>query len=283
MTKQLTISCEFFPPKTDKGIANMREVRQKLASLKPEFYSVTFGAGGSTQDNTLAAVIDIQQSSATTGIDAAPHLSCVGSTEDNIRDILQTFKANDIHRIVALRGDLPSGMREPGDFRYANELIDFIRKETGDHFTIEVAAYPEVHPQALSAQDDLDNFKRKVDAGADSALTQYFYNIDAYLYFIDRCQKVGIDIPIIPGIMPINNFIQLARFSDGCGAEIPRWLRKQLEMFGDDTDSLQAFTLDFLTDFTQKLIDADVPGLHFYTMNRTDPTLTICQRLDLIY
>ena len=283
MTKQLTISCEFFPPKTDKGIANMREVRQKLASLKPEFYSVTFGAGGSTQDNTLAAVIDIQQSSTTTGIDAAPHLSCVGSTEENIRDILQTFKANDIHRIVALRGDLPSGMREPGDFRYANELIDFIRKETGDHFTIEVAAYPEVHPQALSAQDDLDNFKRKVDAGADSALTQYFYNIDAYLYFVDRCQKAGIDIPIIPGIMPINNFTQLARFSDGCGAEIPRWLRKQLEMFGDDTDSLQAFTLDFLTDFTQKLIDADVPGLHFYTMNRTDPTLTICQRLDLIY
>jgi len=282
MTKQLTISCEFFPPKTDKGIANMREVRQKLAPLNPEFYSVTFGAGGSTQDNTLSAVIDIQQDSATTGIDAAPHLSCVGSTEESIRDILTTFKENDIRRIVALRGDLPSGMRDPGDFRYANELIDFIRKETGDHFTIEVAAYPEVHPQAGSATLDLENFKRKVDAGADSALTQYFYNIDAYLYFVERCQKAGIEIPIIPGIMPINNFTQLARFSEGCGAEIPRWLSKRLEEYGDDTESLQAFTLDFLTDFTEKLIASEVPGLHFYTMNRIDPTLTVCQRLGLI-
>ncbi len=282
MTKQLTISCEFFPPKTDKGIANIRDVRQKLAPLKPEFYSVTFGAGGSTQENTLDAVIEIQQASSTTKIDAAPHLSCVGSTEGNVRDILTTFKANDIRRIVALRGDLPSGMRDPGDFRYANELIDFIRKETGDHFTIEVAAYPEVHPQAQSAKIDLINFKRKVDAGANSALTQYFYNIDSYFYFVERCQKAGIDIPIIPGIMPINNFSQLARFSDGCGAEIPRWLRKRLEEFHDDTASLQAFTLDFLTNLTQKLIDADAPGLHFYSMNRVDPTLTICQRLGLI-
>lgn len=282
MTKQLTISCEFFPPKTDKGIANMREVREKLAPLNSEFYSVTFGAGGSTQDNTLDAVIEIQQDSIKTGIDAAPHLSCVGSTTDNIRDILDTFKSNNIRRIVALRGDLPSGMRDPGDFRYANELIDFIRKETGDYFTIEVAAYPEVHPQAQSAEIDLINFKRKVDAGADSALTQYFYNIDSYLYFVDRCQKAGIEIPIIPGIMPINNFSQLARFSDGCGAEIPRWLRKRLEEFHDDTESLQAFTLDFLTDFTQKLIDTGIPGLHFYTMNRVDPTLTICERLNLI-
>jgi len=283
MTNKLTISCEFFPPKTEKGIANMREVRKKLAPLKPEFFSVTFGAGGSTQDNTLDAVIEIQQDSVNTAIDAAPHLSCVGSTEEKIHDLLNTFKTNNIHRIVALRGDLPSGMRDPGDFRYANELIDFIRKETGDHFTIEVAAYPEVHPQAASAEVDLDNFKRKVDAGADSALTQYFYNIDAYLYFVDRCQAKGIDIPIIPGIMPINNFIQLARFSDGCGAEIPRWLRKRLEEFYDDTESLQAFTLDFLTEFTHKLIDAGVPGLHFYTMNRTDPTLTICQRLGLTH
>jgi methylenetetrahydrofolate reductase (NADPH) len=282
MTKELTISCEFFPPKTDKGIANMREVREKLAPLNPEFYSVTFGAGGSTQDYTLDAVIEIQQDSVKTGIDAAPHLSCVSSTADGIRDILNTFKDNDIRRIVALRGDLPSGMRDPGDFRYANELIEFIRKETGDHFTIEVAAYPEVHPQAQSAEIDLINFKRKVDAGADSALTQYFYNIDAYLYFVDRCQKAGIEIPIIPGIMPINNFSQLARFSEGCGAEIPRWLRKRLEEFHDDTASLQAFTLDFLTDFTQKLIDVGVPGLHFYSMNRIDPTLTICQRLGLI-
>ncbi len=260
----------------------MRNVREKLVPLKPEFYSVTFGAGGSTQDNTLDAVIAIQQASATTGIDAAPHLSCVGSTTDNIKELLQTFKANNIRRIVALRGDLPSGMRDPGDFRYANELIDFIRKETGDHFTIEVACYPEVHPQADSAQADLDNFKRKVDAGADSALTQYFYNVDAYLYFVERCQKAGIEIPIIPGIMPINNFFQLARFSDGCGAEIPRWLRKRLEGCHDDTESLQAFTLDFLTGFTEKLIESGVPGLHFYTMNRVDPTLTICQRLGLV-
>jgi len=282
MTKSLTISCEFFPPKTDKGISTMRDVRQKLAPLNPEFYSVTFGAGGSTQDNTLAAVIDIQKDSPTTGIDAAPHLSCVGSTENNIRELLRTFQDNNIRRIVALRGDLPSGMRDPGDFRYANELIDFIRKETGNHFTIEVAAYPEVHPQAPSAQIDLDNFKRKVDAGADSALTQYFYNIDSYYYFVDRCQKAGIDIPIIPGIMPINNFAQLARFSDACGAEIPRWLRQRLAEYGDDTESMQAFTLDFLTDFTQKLVESDIPGLHFYTMNRVDPTLTICQRLGLI-
>ncbi|PHS24361.1 MAG: methylenetetrahydrofolate reductase [NAD(P)H] [Methylophaga sp.] len=282
MTKQLTISCEFFPPKSDKGIAILRDVREKLAPLKPEFYSVTFGAGGSTQENTLDAVIDIQQANVTTGIDAAPHLSCVGSTEDNIRNLLHTFKQNNITRIVALRGDLPSGMRDPGDFRYANELIEFIRKETGDHFTIEVACYPEVHPQADSAQADLDNFKRKVDAGADSALTQYFYNVDSYLYFVERCQKAGIEIPIIPGIMPINNFSQLARFSDGCGAEIPRWLRKRLEGFHDDTESLQAFTLDFLTGFTEKLIAKGVPGLHFYTMNRVDPTLTICQRLGLV-
>jgi methylenetetrahydrofolate reductase (NADPH) len=282
MTNKLNISCEFFPPKSDKGIATIRDVRQQLAPLKPEFYSVTFGAGGSTQDNTLNAVVEIQQAHALTGIDAAPHLSCVGSTAKRIRDMLTTYQSHGIRRLVALRGDLPSGMRDPGDFRYANELVEFIRQETGDYFTIEVAAYPEIHPQAASAKADFDNFKRKVDAGADSALTQYFYNVDAYLYFVDRCQKNGIEIPIIPGIMPINNFSQLARFSDGCGAEIPRWLRKRLEEFNDDIESLQAFTLDFLTDFTQKLIDSGVPGLHFYSMNRAEPTLTVCQRLGLI-
>jgi methylenetetrahydrofolate reductase (NADPH) len=282
MSNTLTISCEFFPPKTEKGVANIRQVRETLRPLAPSFYSVTFGAGGSTQDNTLDAVIDIQQAHAETGIDAAPHLSCVGSTAERLRDILKTYQDNGIRRIVALRGDLPSGMRDPGDFRYANELVEFIRKETGDHFTIEVAAYPEVHPQALNADVDFDNFKRKVDAGADSAITQYFYNVDAYKYFIDRCCKAGITIPVIPGIMPINNYAQLARFSEGCGAEIPRWLRKKLESFYDDTASLQAFTTDFLTDFTQQLIDLEVPGLHFYTMNKTDPTLTICQRLGLI-
>lgn len=281
MAKNLTLSCEFFPPKTEKGIANLQNVRQQLAPLKPEFFSVTFGAGGSTQDNTLDAVVDIQQDKQTTGIDAAPHLSCVGSTTEGIRKLLHTYQSHNIQRIVALRGDLPSGMRDPGDFRYANELVDFIRQETGDHFQIEVAAYPEVHPQAKSAQTDLANFKRKVDAGANSAITQYFYNIDAYCHFIERCQQHAIDIPIIPGIMPINNFAQLARFSDGCGAEIPRWLRKQLESYHDDTASLQDFTLDFLTTFSQKLIDVGAPGLHFYSMNRADPTLTICQRLGL--
>lgn len=282
MSKNLTLSCEFFPPKTEKGIINLRRVREALIPLAPEFYSVTFGAGGSTQDNTMQAVLEIQQAEPETGIDAAPHLSCVGSTAERLRDMLDTYRSHNIRRIVALRGDLPSGMRDPGDFRYANELVEFIRKETGDYFTIEVAAYPEVHPQAQTAEFDLDNFKRKVDAGADSAITQYFYNIDAYRFFLDRCEQKGIDIPVIPGIMPINNFAQLARFSAGCGAEIPRWLRKRLEEFYDDTESMKAFTLDFLTEFCQQLIDIDVPGLHFYTMNKTEPTLTICQRLNLI-
>lgn len=282
MSKNLTISCEFFPPKTEKGITNLRRVRHELTPLAPEFFSVTFGAGGSTQDNTLDAVIEIQKQQPQTGIDAAPHLSCVGSNADRLRSILNTYRDNDIRRIVALRGDLPSGMQDPGDFRYANELVEFIRNETGDYFNIEVAAYPEVHPQAQTAELDLENFKRKVDAGADSAITQYFYNIDAYRFFLDRCEKQGIEIPIIPGIMPINNFAQLARFSAGCGAEIPRWLRKRLEEFYDDTESMKAFSLDFLTEFTQQLIDCDVPGLHFYSMNKTEPTLTICERLGLV-
>jgi methylenetetrahydrofolate reductase (NADPH) len=281
MTSNIILSCEFFPPKTDAGISNLAETRKNLAVIKPEYYSVTFGAGGSTQDNTLEAVIDIQNVSSKTGIAAAPHLSCIGSSAPRLLELLNHYRSNGIERIVALRGDLPSGTRAVGDFRYANELVDFIRKETGDHFTIEVAGYPEVHPQAQTAQRDLENFKRKVDAGADTAITQYFYNIDAYYYFLDRCQDNGIDIPIIPGIMPINNFSQLARFSDNCGAEIPRWLRRRLEEFYDDTASLQAFTLDFLTEFTQKLIDSGVPGLHFYTMNKTDPILTVCQRLGL--
>lgn len=282
MSYHPVISCEFFPPKTDKGVANIRQVQQQLAVLSPEFYSVTFGAGGSTQDNTLEAVVEIQRQAASTGIDAAPHLSCVGSSQERLKKILNTYIDNGISRVVALRGDLPSGMRDPGDFRYANELVEFIRQETGDHFTIEVAAYPEVHPQALNADEDLLNFKRKVDAGADSAITQYFYNIDAYLYFVDRCQTLQIDIPIIPGIMPINNYAQLARFSAGCGAEIPRWLRKRLEAFYDDKASMQAFTTDFLTEFTQQLLDQEVPGLHFYTMNKTQPVLTVCERLNLI-
>ena len=282
MTKRLIISCEFFPAKTAAGIADVAHVRHQLTPLNPVFYSVTFGAGGSAQTNTLDTVITIQQNKAVTGIDAAPHLSCIGATEDTIRDLLNTFKANGIHRLVALRGDLPSWMRDLGDFRYANELVAFIRQQSGDHFTIEVAAYPEVHPQADSASRDFAHFKRKVEAGADGALTQYFYNIDAYLYFVERCQRHGIDIPIVPGIMPINDFARLLRFSNNCGADIPRWLQKRLADHHDDSAALQAFTLDFLTDFTQKLIEAGAPGLHFYTMNRVEPTLTICQRLGLL-
>lgn len=282
MSKQPVISCEFFPPKTEKGAQNLILVQEQLSVLKPEFYSVTFGAGGSTQDNTLEAVVEIQRRAQKTGIGAAPHLSCVGSSKERIRTILQTYIDNDISRVVALRGDLPSGMRDPGDFRYANELVEFIRNETGDHFTIEVAAYPEVHPQAQDANSDFENFKRKVDAGADSAITQYFYNIDAYLYFADRCMQAGIEIPIIPGIMPINNYSQLARFSTGCGAEIPRWLRKKLEAYYDDIPSMQAFTTDFLTDFTEQLLEIEVPGLHFYSMNKAEPVLTVCERLGLV-
>lgn len=281
MSPKPSISCEFFPPKTDKGFANLTAVRKQLRAINPKYYSVTFGAGGTTQDYTLEAIRNIQSESTQTGIEAAPHISCVGTTRQSISDLIATYQSLGITRLVALRGDQPSGMQTAGDFRYANELVEFIRQTTGDHFTIEVAAYPEQHPQSNSAQTDLENFKRKVDAGADSAITQYFYNIDAYRYFLDRCQQNNIDIPITPGIMPINNFIQLARFSDNCGAEIPRWLRKRLAEFHDDTASLQAFTLDFLTDFTQNLIDLGVPGLHFYTMNKTDPILTICQRLGL--
>lgn len=282
MATSPVISCEFFPPKTEKGVSNLLQVQADLAALNPAFYSVTFGAGGSTQDNTLDAVVAIQQRATETGIDAAPHLSCVGSSSERIRRILQTYIDSGISRLVALRGDLPSGMRDPGDFRYANELVEFIRQETDDHFTIEVAAYPEVHPQAHNANSDFDNFKRKVDAGADSAITQYFYNIDAYLYFADRCMQAGIDIPIIPGIMPINNYSQLARFSAACGAEIPRWLSKKLEAYYDDIPSMQAFTTDFLTDFTEQLLEIDVPGLHFYSMNKSEPVLTVCERLGLL-
>ena len=281
MTTKLALSCEFFPPKTEQGQANLTKAKQQLHQIGPEYYSVTFGAGGSTQDHTVDAVLAIQDEKQLTGIAAVPHLSCVGSSAERVLALLEKYRSHDINHLIALRGDLPSGMRAPGDFRYANELIEFIRNKTGDHFTIEVAAYPEVHPQARTAIEDLNNFKKKVDAGANSAITQYFYNLDAYNNFVDRCQQHNIDIPVIPGIMPINNFMQLARFSDGCGAEIPRWLRRRLEEFYDDTASLQAFTLDFLTEFTQKLIDSGVAGLHFYAMNRSEPVLTICQRLGL--
>jgi len=271
-------SFEFFPPKTDEGAAKLRITRDELAVLKPRFFSVTFGAGGTTRDRTLETVIDIQRDS---GIDAAPHLSCIGSTRENIRDILKTYIDNGIHQIVALRGDMPSGMREAGEFRYANELVEFIRSETGRHFHIEVASYPEFHPQAVSAEKDLSNFKRKVEAGADSAITQYFYNPDAYTRFVDSCEKLGVDIPIVPGIMPITNYTQLARFSDACGAEIPRWIRKRLEGFGDDKESICAFGEDVVTEMCRALLDQGAPGLHFYTMNTAGPTTAIWRNLGL--
>ena len=270
-------SFEFYPPKTDEGVVSLQPVRNQLAALKPEFFSVTFGAGGSTRDKTLDTVIDIQSN----GILAAPHLSCVGSTKDNIRSILKSYQDNDISRIVALRGDLPSGTLSAGEFRYANELVDFIRAETGDYFQIHVAAYPEVHPQATSAAEDFKNFKRKVEAGANAAITQYFYNADAYFYFVDLCEKNGIDIPVVPGIMPITQYAQLFRFSEMCGADIPRWLRKRLEGFGDDRTSIQAFGAELVTQLCQRLLDNGAPGLHFYTMNQSAPTLAILNNLKL--
>jgi methylenetetrahydrofolate reductase (NADPH) len=266
-----TFSIEFFPPKTEEGRAKLRQTREQLAELKPAYISVTYGAGGSTQQGTVDAVREIQQA----GIEAAPHLTCVGAGKETLRELLQTYIDTGIRRIVALRGDMPSGMREMGEFRYANELVAFIRAETGDHFHIEIAAYPEFHPQAGSVGADLENFRRKVEAGASSAITQYFFNADAYYRFVDDCEKVGLDIPIVPGIMPITNYKNLARFSDMCGAEIPRWLRKRLEDFGDDTASLCVFGQQVTTQLCQTLLEQGAPGLHFYSMNRVDPTRAI--------
>ena len=277
MTHPSHLSIEFFPPQTAEGADKLRVVRQKLAVLKPEFFSVTFGAGGTTQERTFEAVFEIQRE----GHQAAPHLSCIGSTREHIREILQRYQAAGIRRIVALRGDLPSGVGFAGELRYANELVEFIRAETGDHFQIEVAAYPEYHPQAKTPRDDLLAFKRKVDAGADSAITQYFYNLDAYLHFRDECEALGITIPIVPGIMPIVSFSKLARFSDACGAEIPRWMRRKFEAYGDDSDSIKAFGLDVVSELCAKLLAAGAPGLHFYSMNQAAPTLAVCERLGL--
>ena len=277
MSNKLSISFEFFPPQTAEGVEKLIATRKQLAPLQPEFFSVTFGAGGSTRDRTLETVTQIQAD----GYSAAPHLSCVGSTRENIRAILQTYKQLGIKRIVALRGDMPSGMATTGEFEYANELVAFIRAETGNHFHIEVAAYPEFHPQAKSPRDDLLNFERKVKAGADSAITQYFYNADSYFYFVDECHKLGITLPIVPGLMPIGKFSQLARFSDACGAEIPRWIRKTLESYGDDTASIQAFGMDVVAQLGERLIQGGAPGLHFYTLNQAAPSLEIGKRLGL--
>ena len=275
--KTRTFSFEFFPPKTAEGMEKLRATRKQLAQLKPKFFSVTFGAGGSTRDRTLETVLEIQSE----GHDAAPHLSCIGSTQENIRAILAEYQSKGIKHIVALRGDLPSGTMDVGEFRFANELIAFIRQETGDYFNLEVAAYPEFHPQARSAQEDLLNFKRKVEAGANAAITQYFFNADAYFRFQDECEAMGINIPIVPGIMPITNCVQLARFSDACGAEIPRWIRKKLEGYGDDLPSIRAFGLDVVTALSDKLLSQGAPGLHFYTLNQAGTVSVIWQRLGL--
>jgi methylenetetrahydrofolate reductase (NADPH) len=268
-------SIEFFPPKTPEGVEKLRGTRRKLAELNPTYFSVTFGAGGTTQQGTLDTVLDIMAD----GHMAAPHLSCIGATRDSIRAILQQFQQQGIRRLVALRGDLPSGYGGAGELRYANELVEFIRQETGDWFHIEVAAYPEMHPQARSPQDDLQNFARKIGAGANAAITQYFYNADAYFQFVDNVRKMGIEVPIVAGIMPITNYTQLMRFSDMCGAEIPRWVRLKLASFGDDSASIKAFGLDVTTSLCERLLAGGAPGLHFYSMNQAAATTAIWQRL----
>lgn len=269
-------SFELFPPQTPQGIEKLRLTRQQLAQYNPKFFSVTFGAGGSTRERTLETVLEIQAE----GHVVAPHLSCIGSTQQNIRAILEKYYQAGIRHIIALRGDLPSGMAQAGEFRYASELVAFIRQEFGSSFYIDVAAYPEYHPQARSAQADFENFKYKIETGANSAITQYFYNADAYYHFIESCESAGLNIPVVPGIMPINNFSQLIRFSDTCGAEIPRWMRKKMEGYSDDQASIQALGLDIVTDLCARLLKAGAPGLHFYTLNSANLTSTIWQRLN---
>ncbi|WP_341677207.1 methylenetetrahydrofolate reductase [NAD(P)H] [Niveibacterium sp. SC-1] len=277
MSHSPTFSIEFFPPVTPEGVEKLRATRAQLAPLKPAFFSVTYGAGGSTRDRTLSTVREIQAE----GLSGAPHLSCIGSTRESIREHLAQFREIGVKRIVALRGDLPSGMADPGEFRYANELIAFIRAESGDEFTIEAAAYPEVHPQARNAQTDFEAYLKKMRAGANSAITQYFYNADAYFDFVERSQAAGIDAPVVPGIMPIANFSKIARFSEACGAEIPQWMRRRFEGFGDDTASVRAFGLDVVTALCERLIAGGAPGLHFYTLNQAGLTTEIWKRLRL--
>ncbi len=274
---QQPISIEFFPPKTQPGMDKLQRAMAELSPLNPEYVSVTYGAGGSTQAGTFAVVDWLVDQ----GIEVAPHLSCIGSSRTEILEILQRYRDQGIQRLVALRGDLPSGsgLGGLGELRYGNELVSLIRETQNDHFRIEVAAYPEFHPQAPSAEADLLNFQRKVEAGAHAAITQYFYNADAYFHFVHRCRDLGLTLPIVPGIMPITNYSQLARFSDSCGAEIPRWLRKQLEAFGDDSKRIRTLGTEVVADLCRRLLDGGAPGLHFYAMNQSAQVLAIMERL----
>ena len=272
----LGISFEFFPPNTEVGREKLVGVRDTLAARKPRFFSVTYGAGGSTQGRTLSTVNQIREA----GITTAPHLSCIGSEKDELRDLLAQYREQGIDSLVALRGDQPSGMGGVGELRYANELVEFIRTETGNHFEIAVAAYPETHPQAPNFEQDLENFVRKVKAGANLAITQYFFNADAYFYFVERVRSLGVEVPIVPGIMPITNYTKLARFSDACGAEIPRWIRKQLEAYGDDSQAIADYGTEVISRLCRQLLDGGAPGLHFYTLNQATPCLRILDSLD---
>ncbi len=276
-TTRLPISLEFFPPKTPEGAEKLRLVRQKLYALKPEFCSVTFGAGGSTQEGTFSTVRAILSE----GVTAASHISCVGATRTAVREQLATLKTMGVKRLVTLRGDLPSGYGLGGEFHYASDLVAFIRAETGEDFHIEVAAYPEVHPQARTPSSDLQAFATKVRAGANSAITQYFYNADAYFHFVEEVDALGLSVPVVPGIMPITSSTQLMRFSDACGAEIPRWIRLRLQSFGDDSNSIKAFGLDVVTDLCEQLRAGGAPSLHFYTMNQSVAVTALCERLGL--
>ena len=271
------VSFEFFPPKTPEGIEKLRAVRQQLYALQPQFCSVTYGAGGSTQDGTLQAVQAILDE----GQQGASHFTCVGASRDSVREKLALFQSMGVRRLVALRGDLPSGYGSMGEFRYAADLVAFIRAETGDHFHLEVAAYPEMHPQSRSAQADLQAYAAKVKAGANSAITQFFFNADAYFRFVDEARRLGADVPVVPGIMPITNASGLLRFADSCGAEVPRWIRLRLQGLGDDAAGIRAFGLDVVTHLCEQLLAAGAPGLHFYTMNQSTAVLEICRRLGL--
>ncbi|WP_348750479.1 methylenetetrahydrofolate reductase [NAD(P)H] [Pseudomonas rhodesiae] len=279
MSQDRRYSFEFFPTKTDAGHEKLMATAAQLASYQPDFFSCTYGAGGSTRDRTINTVLQLESQ---VNVPAAPHLSCVGDSKADLRGLLTQYKSAGIKRIVALRGDLPSGMgMASGELRYANDLVSFIREESGDHFHIEVAAYPEMHPQARNFEEDLKNFVRKANAGANSAITQYFFNADSYFYFVERVRALGVDIPIVPGIMPITNYSKLARFSDACGAEIPRWVRKQLEAYGDDVKSIQAFGEQVITEMCERLLQGGAPGLHFYTLNQAEPSLAIWNNLKL--